>query len=329
MPLSIPTELKKISPFIKRAEELDRDKSAAESRIVAYYCRQYAVTLGIPLSTTDTAKACLGEILAALEQEKPAMDQFTRDEAAFLCRKFAHSVFDKADQEDRNGNSNKHTAKTFYAAVSFLEILRQFDETEDEENSKKIKYSKWKATDILKAIKEGRTPTPGGFEEHADLGVDEEEEDAQAETPAPIPPPAPSANIPPPVVLPNVETVQEDQDDDEDLALPPPVSMAPLPKPAPAPTPPPPPPPAEEGTEVNLGPPPAYPTSNVETFEPETPTKKKKGIFGFGSGSSKKPSKEQINDAVELTRFALAALEDKQTDLGAQRLQQALKALGR
>ena len=54
------------------------------------------------------------------------MDTFTRDEAAFLCRKFANQVFDKADAEDRSGNADKNTAKAFYAAASFLQILEQF-----------------------------------------------------------------------------------------------------------------------------------------------------------------------------------------------------------
>jgi hypothetical protein len=44
---------------------------------------------------------------------------------------------------------------------------------------------------------------------------------------------------------------------------------------------------------------------------------------------SKTPSKAQLADAMELTRFALAALEDRDGDLAAERLQQALSALGR
>ena len=40
MALSIPAELKRITQFVRRAEELDGDRSRAESRLVAYYCRQ-------------------------------------------------------------------------------------------------------------------------------------------------------------------------------------------------------------------------------------------------------------------------------------------------
>ena len=77
MPLSIPPELKKLTPFVRRAEELDKDKSSPESRLVAYYCRQYAVHTGIPLATSPPGKACLGGLLSHLEGEKAAIDNFT------------------------------------------------------------------------------------------------------------------------------------------------------------------------------------------------------------------------------------------------------------
>jgi vacuolar protein sorting-associated protein VTA1 len=338
-PLVIPPELKKISPFIKRAEELDKDKSAPESRLVAYYCRQYAVHIGIPLAGNASTKACLGEILNDLEKEKATMDNFTRDEAGFLCRKFAETVFNKADAEDRAGNANKATAKTFYAAVTFLQILEQFTEKGDEvaeEDKQKIIYAKWKATEILKALKEGRTPTPGGYgeveaemEQESELPSKQEGHESTDDD-----------NV-------HVETVKDDEEDDG-LALPhAPTSFAlsPLPpielKPesddqeqGPV---------EDEGTEVELGPPPAYPGGEEITFDlppvkttplpAPSPSKQKSGgggMFGFGKKKKGGPvTKAQFADAVELTRFALAALEDKDADLAAERLQQAISALGR
>ena len=70
MPLTVPPELKKITPYVRRAEELDRDKANPESRLVSYYCRQYAVHNGIGLATSPAGKQCLGELLANLEGEK-------------------------------------------------------------------------------------------------------------------------------------------------------------------------------------------------------------------------------------------------------------------
>jgi vacuolar protein sorting-associated protein VTA1 len=364
MPLAIPAELKKISPYIRRAEELDKDK-APESRLVAYYCRQYAVHAGIPLSTSPASKVCLGHILENLEAEKPAMDNFTRDEAAFLCRQFANRVFDKANAEDRMGLANQGTAKTFYAASTFLQILEQFSTDDDgteefAEDRKRIVYAKWKSTDILKAIKEGRAPTPGGYGEDQEDDEDDDEEEERGEeeeegerqpgfkkkdAPAhgdsiegvemEFPPPLPPTSPPQPPSATHFENGERDEDHDQEIDLD-----------------------QEQGTEIELGPPPAYPGELFEssstnsgvvdrpkvTFEmppaippsrPADPPKPKAvgggGLFGFGGKkkASEKVSKEHLADATELTRFAMAALEDKDADLAAQRLKQALEALGR
>lgn len=346
MPLAIPAELKKIAPYIKRAEELDKDQTSPESRLVAYYLRQYAVHLGIPLAgVSPGSKTCLGHLLGDLEKEKPAMDNFSRDEAAFLCRKFAEGVFNKADNEDRAGLAGKGTAKTFYAAQSFLQMLEQFAQEGDEsdqaaEDKKRIVYSKWKATEILKAIKDGRAPIAGGYDEDV---MEEEEfpavggtanyDDAAGEKPAmetvsddcddfgiPVAP----KTLPPlmkPVSPPKPDEMDEENDDENSEV--------------------------EEGTEVELGPPPAFPDGTFTEPAPsarlDRPTlsfdvppveqpslKAKTSMFGFKKKTSaKQASKLQLSDALELTKFALAALEDKDGELAAERLQQALSALGR
>lgn len=43
----------------------------------------------------------------------------------------------------------------------FFDVLQQFGATDEETDRRRI-YCKWKASQILKAVKEGRTPTPGG-----------------------------------------------------------------------------------------------------------------------------------------------------------------------
>jgi len=56
--------------------------------------------------------------------------------------------------------SLRNTAKTFYAASIFFEILNQFGEVQPDLEQKQ-KYAVWKAADIRKAMKEGRKPVPG------------------------------------------------------------------------------------------------------------------------------------------------------------------------
>eukprot|EP00555_Chaetoceros_dichaeta_P003540 CAMPEP_0198250144 /NCGR_PEP_ID=MMETSP1447-20131203/1443_1 /TAXON_ID=420782 /ORGANISM="Chaetoceros dichaeta, Strain CCMP1751" /LENGTH=88 /DNA_ID=CAMNT_0043934937 /DNA_START=135 /DNA_END=398 /DNA_ORIENTATION=- len=87
--LKIPPELKKITQYVRRAEELDKDESNPESRLVAYYCRQYAVQLGITLATTAEGKTSLAGLLDALDAEKVAMGNFSKEEAYTVCRGFA------------------------------------------------------------------------------------------------------------------------------------------------------------------------------------------------------------------------------------------------
>jgi vacuolar protein sorting-associated protein VTA1 len=335
MPLTIPVELKKITPYVRRAEELGRDKGNPESRLVAYYCRQYAVHIGIPLTHSAESKKCLGTILGDLEAEKVAMSNFTRDESMFLCRQFADKIFDKADGEDRLGMASKTTAKTFYAASTFFEILQQFYEEDEvseerEEEKKRIIYAKWKSAEILKAIKEGKQPTPGGYGETE--GEDEEEsEDEEEETHEKSHGEPEVMAMPPAPMPPSVETVEEDEGSEEEQDF------------------------NEEGTEVGLsGPPPAYPGATFpdEVFVADSPPptdrppvappiykpvskpepKTSASFFGMGkkktTSSASKVSKQALADAVELTNFALVALQNKDAELGATRLKQALAALG-
>lgn len=343
MVLTVPPELKKITPFIRRAEELDKDKANPESRLVAYYCRQYAVHVGIPLASSPATKECLGQLLNDLETEKQAMSAFTRDEAKFLCRKFADKIFGKADDEDRAGAAGKGTAKTFYAAASFYEMLGQFyadaDESEErDEEKKKTVYSKWKATEILKAIKAGRQPTPGGYGENDGEKEEEQEQEPAAETMETNAPAAAAETITKDDEFPSVPSV-------EPLRPPPPIDVPVAPEEEEEEEP-------ETGTEVELGPPPAYPglpsepsESPGEVYVPDLPMppadrppvrptfnpppKKKTGFLGMGGKKAKggKATKAEMADALELSKFAVAALEAKDGALAATRLKQALAIL--
>ncbi|GKY91159.1 hypothetical protein MPSEU_000088700 [Mayamaea pseudoterrestris] len=350
MPLAVPAELKKIKPFLLRAEELDRDQTRPESRLVAYYLRQYAVQVGIPHSTLPESKVCLGHVLEALEAEQADMNQFTREEAALVCRQFCHKVFEKADGEDRMGLANKATAAQFYAASVFLQSLEQFaaDEEQTEEDEKKRVYCKWKATDILKALKEGRQPRAGGYGQEDDVMNDDDDADNENDG-------SEKKEDAPEVQNAGVERVLTEEDgDDMDIESAPheiygqddqkshSVEHADGDGTE------------EEGTEVDLHlapPPPAYPGPPPVSLDFEPPTlpvppqaahvppvvssttasaikKKSAGLFGFAK-KEKSATKAQFDDAIELTNFALAALHDKDADLAAERLQQALVALGR
>jgi vacuolar protein sorting-associated protein VTA1 len=94
-----------VTPYIRRAEELDGDKTRSESRLIAYYLRQYAIEVAIQTgaaSTPGEGQTTLLAIMDALEVEKVAMAAFSRSEAYFVCNKFAMEIFGRADSDDRN-----------------------------------------------------------------------------------------------------------------------------------------------------------------------------------------------------------------------------------
>jgi vacuolar protein sorting-associated protein VTA1 len=317
MPLQIPPELKKITQYIRRAEELDKD-SSPQTRIVSYYLRQHAVQIGIPLSTTSTpaTRQCLQEILTILENEKKVMKQFTQEESYTICREFAFKVFDKADSVDRRGMSDKSNAKNFYAAASFLDVLTFFhkgnnangDNEEMNENAleedKMRFYAKWKATDILNAIKEGREIKPGGFGEDIQQDDDDDtgkEKGGKEEEEHVPPPPPPSSSAE------NIETQEEIE-----------VSL--------------PPPPAYTDIEPIKPPPASMAPPKLNQDKPSPKVGFMKGMFGGNNRNNNnskngKYTKAVLGDAKELTNFALKALNEKDGDLAIERLQQALEVL--
>ncbi|OZJ05876.1 hypothetical protein BZG36_00956 [Bifiguratus adelaidae] len=160
----LPTELKYMGPFLMRAQELK-----SRDPVMSYYCTYYAVQQGITKGPKNpSTNAYLGALMDSLEEQKEGLrdnETMTNDVvAAAHIENFALKIFLNADNEDRAGQATKKTAKTFLAASTFLELLRIFGDVEPEIEDK-IKYSKWKAAEIMKAIKEGRKPEAGPPEE--------------------------------------------------------------------------------------------------------------------------------------------------------------------
>ncbi|KAJ7706014.1 Vta1 like-domain-containing protein [Mycena rosella] len=157
-----PAALKSLSPYLQRADEL-----RGKEPIIAYWCTYYAAQVGIALKAKDTvSRNFLFELLGALETMKKEIGptdaiDIEAASAAFV-ENFALRVFVTADNEDRSGAGNRSTAKKFLAAANFLEVLKTFPKAEvSDTNEEKIRYAKWKASDIAKAYREGRKPAPG------------------------------------------------------------------------------------------------------------------------------------------------------------------------
>ncbi|CAG8529457.1 13722_t:CDS:2 [Racocetra fulgida] len=92
--------------------------------VIAYYCNFYSVKLALEKGTkSKESKAFLAKLLDVLEEEKKALHD------------------NEAVTDDVVGE----------ASVENFGIKIE----------EKIRYAKWKATDIVKALKEGQTPVPG------------------------------------------------------------------------------------------------------------------------------------------------------------------------
>ncbi|ONK69272.1 uncharacterized protein A4U43_C05F21120 [Asparagus officinalis] len=147
---------KLLLPFLQRADELQKHEP-----LVAYYCRLYAMEKGLKIpqkERTKTTNSILISLMNQLEKDKKSLKLGPED--YLYVEGFASNVFAKADKQDRAGRADLNTAKTFYAASIFFEILNQFGELQPD-IEQKLKYAVWKAADIRKAMKEGRKPEPG------------------------------------------------------------------------------------------------------------------------------------------------------------------------
>ncbi|KAJ2818323.1 hypothetical protein IWW50_005857, partial [Coemansia erecta] len=160
----IPEDLKHIQPYLQRGQEV-----AKADPVVSYFCKYYAARLLIAKQgASPNAQSYLMKLVDELEEEKSMLqnNEAMKDDstASQHCTIFALKIFAKADTEDRQGRANKMTARNFIVSSQFLQITAAPGELA-EDVGEKIKYAKWRAAEILKAIREGREPeAPPGVE---------------------------------------------------------------------------------------------------------------------------------------------------------------------
>lgn len=161
MAANIPAKLKTadLTRFIVRAGQLELAKP-----VVAYWCEYWIVNqiLAKGLHTGDNeTMAYTMKLMDKLEQVKSdnaTNDAIVDDTAGqAYVEEFALETFQRADRAVQANKVTKQTADTFQAAVTFLELVNIWA-TPDAETQGKIKYAKWNAVRIMKALKEGKDP---------------------------------------------------------------------------------------------------------------------------------------------------------------------------
>ncbi|KAG9243303.1 Vta1 like-domain-containing protein [Calycina marina] len=161
MAANIPAKLRTadLTRFIVRAGQLELAKP-----VVAYWCEYWIVNqiLSKGLHTGDDETLAytmqLMDKLEKVKSDSTSNDAIVDDVAGqAYVEEFALETFNRADRAVQAGKVTKQTADTFQAAVTFLELVNVWA-APDAETQGKIKYAKWNAVRIMKALKEGKDP---------------------------------------------------------------------------------------------------------------------------------------------------------------------------
>lgn len=155
---SLPEEISHIKPFLVRSEEM---KSA--DPVISYYTLRYAVSLAMEYRkqnpTNQVVTEYLSNMLNLMEVKKSEINNVQNTKEHY--EKFITMLFVSADTEDRKSGSTKKTAQKFLILSYFIEAFNVIEELPQNWEEKRI-YCKWKTADILKSIKKGEKPLPGG-----------------------------------------------------------------------------------------------------------------------------------------------------------------------
>ncbi|KAI1497004.1 DUF605-domain-containing protein [Biscogniauxia marginata] len=161
MAVNIPAKLKQagITPFVVRAAQLESAKP-----VIAYWCQYWVVNQILAKQLHNADQECLHfttNLMDKLEQTKleHANNDAILDDVAgqAYVEQFAQETFERALRPLKANKVTQQTANTFEAAATFLQLVNIWGQP-DTETLDKIKYAKWNAARILKAIKEGKDP---------------------------------------------------------------------------------------------------------------------------------------------------------------------------
>ncbi|EXJ87113.1 hypothetical protein A1O3_04071 [Capronia epimyces CBS 606.96] len=161
MAAQVPAALKPadITAFAHRAAQLEKIKP-----IIAYWCDYWIVNQILSKGLHNTDQECLvytTSLMDKLEQFKAehAEESAVSDDIVgkAYVEQFALETLERADNAVRANKATKQTADTFRAAATFLELLQIWGPL-DSEISGRIKYAKYHAVRIVKAIQSGEDP---------------------------------------------------------------------------------------------------------------------------------------------------------------------------
>ncbi|KAL2076093.1 hypothetical protein VTL71DRAFT_1036 [Oculimacula yallundae] len=161
MATQIPSTLKTadLSRFIVRASQLETAKP-----VIAYWCEYWIVNQilakGLHNGDDETLKytMALMDKLERIKADNATNDAILDDVAGqAYVEHFGLETFFRADRTIKANAVTRQTADTFQAAATFLELVNIW-RPPDADTAAKIKYAKWNAIRIMRALKEGKDP---------------------------------------------------------------------------------------------------------------------------------------------------------------------------
>ncbi|KAL7271060.1 hypothetical protein RUND412_006208 [Rhizina undulata] len=157
-----PQELKPIRHFIMRGNQMAR-----HDPVITYYCYFWATKQILANGLHHANQDCLAfttKLMDQLEERKSALsdnDLITDNIAAqAYVENFAGKIFDKGFRDVEDRKATNATVEALQASSVFMETLKNFAEQLDQEHISKIRYAKYHAARIMRALKEGNDPNP-------------------------------------------------------------------------------------------------------------------------------------------------------------------------
>ncbi|KAF1993807.1 DUF605-domain-containing protein [Amniculicola lignicola CBS 123094] len=162
MAAHVPAKLKDadIAQFAQRAAQLEKFRP-----IITYWLRFYItqkiIAKGLHLVDAECT-AYTTDLMGQLEQTKaehPTEDALLDEMAAYAyCEQFALETFGRADNAIRTNKVTAQTVDTLRAAITFFELLTVWKNPPESEVAAKLKFARFHAVRILKALKAGEDP---------------------------------------------------------------------------------------------------------------------------------------------------------------------------
>ncbi|KAH8203571.1 hypothetical protein TruAng_002319 [Truncatella angustata] len=183
MATNIPTKLKEagITPFVVRGNQLRTAKP-----VISYWCDYWVVNQILAKQLHNADDECLQFTTVMMDQleEMKANNQgnsaiLNDDEGRAEVEQFAQETLDRAVRPMKANKVSKQTAITFEAAATFLQLVNIWGPL-DAETEKKIKFARWNAARILRAIREGKDPNESNPKMEDEDRVDEDDPELQA-----------------------------------------------------------------------------------------------------------------------------------------------------